>query len=69
MYGGGERDNRAADPLAVSFDGHTQIINDMIDAISANRDPIITLESARHAVEIINGIYAAARAGEEQYLG
>ncbi len=65
MYGAGDQDNRAADPMAVSSDGHTQIITDMIASIQEDRDPIITLDSARHAVEIINSVYEAARSGKE----
>jgi predicted dehydrogenase len=65
MYGAGDQDNRAADPMAVSSDGHTQIITDMIEAIEQDRDPVITLDSARHAVEIINAVYESARSGKE----
>ena len=65
MYGSGDQDNRAADPMAVSSDGHTQIITDMIEAIREDKDPIITLDSARHAVEIINSVYESARSGKE----
>ncbi|SVC44062.1 uncharacterized protein METZ01_LOCUS296916, partial [marine metagenome] len=53
----------AADPMAVSFDGHAQIILDMMDAIREDRDPHIPLESARHAVQIINAIYESGRKG------
>ena len=59
----------AADPLAVSFDGHTQIVIDLMDALREGRDPHISLDSARHAVEIINSIYESSRTGKEIILG
>jgi len=59
----------AADPMAVSADGHTRIIADMVQAIRDDRDPEIGLDSARHSVEIINAVYEAARGGREVTLG
>jgi UDP-N-acetyl-2-amino-2-deoxyglucuronate dehydrogenase len=55
----------SADPMAVSFDGHTQIIMDMVEAVEQDREPMITLHSARHAVEIINAIFESGRTGRE----
>ena len=69
LYGAGRKASGAADPMAVGFDGHTQIIMDMIGAINEDRQPLITLESARHAVEIINAIYLAGRTGREVKVG
>ena len=70
---GGERYNHkasgAADPMAVSFDGHTQIVVDMIAAIAEDRQPAITLDSALHAVEIIDAIYESGRSGREITIG
>ena len=64
---GGDRHKAsgAADPMAVSFDGHTQIVADMVAAIAEDREPLITLDSARHAVEIIHAIYESGRLGRE----
>ena len=64
-----QRQGVAADPMAVSSDGHTQIIADLVQAIREDRPPMIGLESARHAVEIINAIFTAARTGREVRLG
>jgi predicted dehydrogenase len=64
-----DKKSGSADPLAVSFDGHTQIILDLMDAIREGRDPHISLGSARHAVEIINAIYESGRTGKEVTLG
>lgn len=59
----------SADPMAVSADGHTQIIEDLVEAINDDRDPMIGLESARHAVEIITAIFESGRTGREVKVG
>ncbi len=69
LYGAGRKASGAADPMAVSFDGHTQIVLDMIGAILEDRQPLITLESAKHAVEIINAVYLSGRTGREVKVG
>lgn len=69
LYGEGRKASGAADPMAVSFDGHTQIVLDMVQAILEDREPAITLESARHAVEIINAIYLSGRTGRQVRVG
>ncbi len=69
LYGEGRKASGAADPMAVSFDGHTRIVLDMVQAIHEDREPAITLESARHAVEIINAIYLAGRTGRQVRVG
>ena len=69
LYGtDGAKGTGAADPMAVGFDGHTEIIADMVKAIKEDRDPTITLDSARHAVEIINAIFESGRTGREVKL-
>ena len=60
---GAGKGSGAADPMAVSFAGHAQIVTDMVSAMRDNRPPAITLASARHAVEIINSIYESGRTG------
>ena len=54
----------SADPMAVSSDGHTQFVEDMAKAITEDRDPMIGLDSAKHAVEIITSIFEAGRTGK-----
>ena len=66
---GAARGSGAADPMAASFDGHTGIVADMVAAIRQDRSPEISLESARHAVEIINAVYESGRAGAPVTLG
>ncbi len=67
-YSGSEASG-AADPMAISFDGHTVQIEDMVRAIKENRDPVITGEDARHAVEICVAIQRSAATGQEIKLG
>jgi predicted dehydrogenase len=68
MYSGSAT-SAAADPMAIGFDGHTIHVEDMVRAIRENRDPIITGEDARHAVEICVAIQESARTGKEVKLG
>ncbi|RKY58522.1 MAG: gfo/Idh/MocA family oxidoreductase [Candidatus Latescibacterota bacterium] len=58
----------ASDPMAVGSAGHQGLVEDMVRAIREDREPYITLESARHAVEIINAIYESSRTGREVFL-
>ena len=69
LYGREKNSSGAVDPMAVSFDGHTQIVGDMIESILQDRAPVISLDGARHAVEIINAVYEAARSGKEVKVG
>jgi len=70
IFGGKkDKENVSADPMAVSSDGHTQIFEDMAAAIQEDRDPMISLDSARHAVEIINAIFESGREGKEVTVG
>jgi UDP-N-acetyl-2-amino-2-deoxyglucuronate dehydrogenase len=62
----------SSDPMALGaagVDGHTVIIQDLVEAIKENRDPEIGLDSARHAVAIINAIYESGRTGKEVVVG
>ena len=58
----------ASDPMAVGSEGHVGLIEDMIDSILNDREPIITIESGRHAVEIVNAIYESGRTGKEVFI-
>jgi predicted dehydrogenase len=64
MYSG-SAGSGAADPMAVGFDGHTVHVEDMVQAIREDRDPIIAGTDARHAVEICVAIQESARTGKE----
>jgi len=58
----------ASDPMAVGAAGHQGLVEDMVHAIREDRDPVITLESAKHAVEVVNAIYESGRTGQEVFL-
>ena len=51
------------DAMAVALDGHTMLMEDMARAIKQDREPIISLAQARHAVEVVCAVYKAANTG------
>jgi UDP-N-acetyl-2-amino-2-deoxyglucuronate dehydrogenase len=53
-----------SDPMAVSSDGHTLLLEDLAKAIRAKREPAITIESATHAVEIACAIFKSGKTGK-----
>jgi len=58
----------ASDPKAIGTEGHQMQIQDLCDAIVQDRDPMVTGEEARNAVEVILGVYESARMGEPVHL-
>ncbi len=58
----------ASDPRAVGYIGHMLLIQDMIDAIKNNRDPLIPGEEGKKALKIILAIYKSSRERREIYL-
>lgn len=63
-----ERVGGSSDPTDISSYGHFVLIDDMIGAVLEDRDPMITGESARKAVDLILAIYESARTGKEVFL-
>ncbi len=59
----------ASDPMALSFHGHQQIIEDFMDAIRNDCQPLISGSEGRKSVELITAIYEAARQGRPVRLG
>jgi UDP-N-acetyl-2-amino-2-deoxyglucuronate dehydrogenase len=53
---------------AISEDGHEILVDDLIHAIWEDRDPLVTGEEARKAVEIILAIYESSQLGKEIFL-
>jgi len=53
----------ASDPKAIGQRGHIIQLQDFVNAIREGRDPMVTGEDARPAVEIILAIYQSARTG------
>ena len=54
----------ATDPRAIGMRGHIIQLQDLVDAIREDRQPMVTGRDARDAVEIILGIYKSARTGQ-----
>ncbi len=71
LYGPKEKRNgetTASDPMAVGSAGHVGIVEDVVEAIWKDRDPIINIQNARHAVQIVTSVYEAGRTGKRVYL-
>lgn len=66
LFGGVKKhDATGVDPMAVSANGHTLIVEDLVKAVQSNREPAIAIESAKHSVEIATAIYRSGRTGRE----
>ena len=63
-----ESSGTVSDPRAMSRAGHQAQVDDLCQAITANREPLVTGASARKAVELILAIYESARTGKETRL-
>ena len=61
----GEKSGAAVDPKAIGVAGHLFLVNDLVEAIRQDRDPYITGESARKAVDLVLSIYESARTGRK----
>lgn len=59
-----EEFNTANDPTAFTSTSHKFLVGDMIRAVLDNRDPYITGDMARHAVDVILGIYSSSKNGK-----
>lgn len=53
----------ASDPTAISAYGHQVQIADLVAAVREDREPMVSGEEARHAVELILSIYESAKTG------
>lgn len=58
----------AADPASISGNSHQSQIQDFLEAIDQDRDPFVTGSEARHALEVILGVYDSAQRGSEVQL-
>ncbi|RKY69685.1 MAG: gfo/Idh/MocA family oxidoreductase [Candidatus Latescibacterota bacterium] len=57
-----------ADPTKISAEGHYLQLKDMVEAVRANREPLVNGKEGRKAVELIRAIYQSAESGEEVCL-
>ena len=53
----------AADPAAISFEGHRRQFEEFLQALDSGRPPLVDGTEARKSVAIIHGIYESARRG------
>jgi predicted dehydrogenase len=53
----------AADPKAISFEGHRRQLADFVDAVQGNRPPMVDGREGKKAVDLICAIYESARTG------
>ena len=59
-----EGGSAASDPRAIGMRGHILQLQDFVDALREDRDPMVTGEDGRAAVEIILSVYQSARTGQ-----
>jgi predicted dehydrogenase/sugar phosphate isomerase/epimerase len=59
-----ERGSGAADPQAISNEGHVAQIRDFCQAVLSNKEPMITGEDGRKPLEIILAAYESAKTGK-----
>lgn len=57
----GEQGLGANDPAAIDFAGHRKNFEDVVQAIEAGREPLITGAEALKSVQVIHAIYQSAR--------
>ena len=66
LYGEGNGSATALDPTLVV--GHATQVNDIIDAVLFDRDPLIVPTDAIKSVKIANAIYESAKTGKTVYI-
>ncbi|MDX1933298.1 MAG: Gfo/Idh/MocA family oxidoreductase [Capsulimonadales bacterium] len=60
----GEQTHGAADPTAISLNGHVEHLRDLMGAIREDRDTFMNGQEARNALEVILAVYESARTGK-----
>jgi UDP-N-acetyl-2-amino-2-deoxyglucuronate dehydrogenase len=63
------RKNSSSDPTQIASDGHYVLLEDFVEAIHLDRDPLVTGEEAKRSVDLILSIYESARTGQEVQVG
>ena len=69
MVGKTDTGGGAADPSAISHDGHTKIFEDAIRGINEGRPSLVNGPEGRRSVEVICAIYESAKTGQVIHLG
>lgn len=68
MAGKTETGGGAADPTAIGHHGHTELFKDTLKAIKKGTSPLVDGPEGRRSVEVILGIYKAAKTGRTVQL-
>nr|MBI1229993.1 gfo/Idh/MocA family oxidoreductase [Cytophagales bacterium] len=55
----------ASDPMAIDYRLHLGQVQDMVDAIRENREPLVNGEDARKSLALILAIYQSSREGKQ----
>lgn len=53
----------SANPAAISTEGHRRQLEDMVQAIIENREPLITGREGRRSLELVEALYNSANSG------
>ncbi|MBS4200556.1 Gfo/Idh/MocA family oxidoreductase [Bacillus sp. FJAT-49732] len=61
----GDSEGGSSDPKAISDEGHYAFVDDIIQAVREDREPLVPGEDARKAVDLILAIYESSRTGKE----
>jgi UDP-N-acetyl-2-amino-2-deoxyglucuronate dehydrogenase len=68
----GPKDNQgesvANDPWALSADGHTAHIEDLVGAIRENRPTMSSPADGKHDIEVLEAIFESGRTGKEVFI-
>lgn len=67
-FTGDGSEGAGSDPRAIGMRGHIIQLQDFVDAIREDRDPMVTGEDGRAAVEVILAVYESARTGRPVQL-
>ncbi|MFC4871597.1 Gfo/Idh/MocA family protein [Negadavirga shengliensis] len=59
----------ASDPMAIDFKLHQGQVQDMVEAIWEDREPMVTGEDARRSLELILGIYRSSKENQKVVFG
>jgi predicted dehydrogenase len=66
--GTGGSDTTVGDPGALTAENHAWLLQDLVEAIRDDREPFVTGESARKAVDLILAIYESSNTGRDVKL-
>ena len=70
LYGSGDDkgDTVANDPWALSADGHTAHVEDLVQSIREDREPMSTPAMGKHDIEVLEAIFESGRTGKEVFI-